>query len=1299
MNNIEITIFDIPEKEVLSKKSKRELDYEDAQRFEEAKKSSNIPSYHFNNFYEIDLYIEKIKIPDSNIISILCKWVIQYCIPLIDDNKGDIVVQNELPIYAFDISTKTFHRIPANKSFNIIGIKIPLMFIRNYDRSVVNTSDSYPLMTKVNVGNYGQVDKITSKYTQQDMELSDTFMNMDNEFILLDTNPIEKLKKVITYLKFLESYYQSNITMYVRFKFGKYVPYYINNGKAHWKFKRQLKHDDLINTLNKFQTVKTSDSYDSDVYLTMDINKMLYAYNVGILIGQDNDIFQSIIDNKKIQLDKTNSLSIEQNENMNKLLEVAKKRSIAFHKYNINDLTLLDDKQKKVIELEYTKFQKLTVHGAKKIQQLFSDLRLSFYDLEPSKLKSIMKEIESSIDSKTLNGTELMDGGICPHTYKYALITLENFGKPQLNSILRDQMINEYSLPAEVSGYFCKICGELLTETNITGINFGERSMYREEDPLQQMIWKEAMYVINSYVKFLTPMPIKPLVNSIASGLKHAIADEENKLYKSRMNTSTSIKDTLNLYANIYVYAALCSLMMNNIGKIVFGKDKVDTSNSTNNRTSSTTDRTNSTSDRTNSTSDRTNSTSDRTNSTSNTYGRMNSKSNNVRNTSIRGKGEPNFIKKDRKFIKKVRLNKVGGDKPNIKVTSETKMTPVNLKLYERQLLTIAINLIIVTKDATIRRLPNMNVDIIKQYFIKTAYAWTSQYVRPVSFNKREISYSKNVQDVTDAEPFYQYTVYVKKLSDQPHKTLTNILGRSLEQLEDDIVKGKNIYDTIVPPTQWKILGNSSNFDDLYDKYTYQSYINELNYRTDIYKLKNNKNTYENRSDDLLSLEKDVLKEMSKKYIYNSLFINMKSMVLHNNDFRSEKINLAEHYCPNGEFHKADAYEYDTTEYKISDIISMLKEKDNKVLSLHNFKNKRCGKCSNLIYDNKYDDKQHKNLHNIFKKRMNITAFYQYYDARCPKGDLHNITNGICEKCGFKTEDAVKIREGKLTTEYYDKFSDKFAEIEKEKNNLMIKKIKEHQKVNTVIKQETNTYDNTLKSIAEFSQLTGINYNLTINIGMTEGYKYDEIAQSKVNPIKELAVVDPQIYKTHALKIRNYIIQILRLYNTFINHENIEVSLEFKEILAEQRKIELKNISENMPKFNFIELDNKYKNISSELYANFLLNYLCDIFVRISKETKDKYKTSGKLLIKYFIDLLVTQEKMFSKPEPIIRDISITKLESDSEDENGVSGDEFHSDTEKSAEEFEDDQIEEVDETFDNEGYDVENSDDTWEQE
>ena len=123
----EITIFDIPDKEVIIDKSQKELEYDALE------KASRLEGYHFKNFYRLSILNESEQIPNSNISAVLCKYVIQFTQPVItrltDVKHFYIALQNERNVLAYEMSTDMYFSIPMNEHYKVIGIRLPTLLL------------------------------------------------------------------------------------------------------------------------------------------------------------------------------------------------------------------------------------------------------------------------------------------------------------------------------------------------------------------------------------------------------------------------------------------------------------------------------------------------------------------------------------------------------------------------------------------------------------------------------------------------------------------------------------------------------------------------------------------------------------------------------------------------------------------------------------------------------------------------------------------------------------------------------------------------------------------------------------------------------------------------------------------------------------------------------------------------------------------------------------------------------------------------------------------------------------------
>lgn len=1318
----EITIFDIPEQEIVINKSQKEIEYDNLKRL------SKLPSYHFDSFYDIELREEKHDIPQSNIVSILCKYVIKYCQPVMnsDDNGFKITLQNERITKIYDLSTNLYYSIPSNEQFNIVGIQLPYIFVNEYDKYMLSSFDHITNDDMANTGFYGLYDHQTNKFTAQKPGFNkpgDPYIEtIDNNIVLFrnENDANTKLKLLIDYIQYIEKYYAENYLTLVTDITFDYKPEFVNDGRTNWKIERDTNDTDVLKSLKKGYNGSLDNAFDSGLYLTLQKNDLIKAYNVGKKIGITSPVFKTELNIKKEKIEYQIDFEQQKQLNLEKQLETSKKRTIAYKKYKEMDLTKLDKKQLNVINLEYEKMQKtmnkkISIAGQEN-QKLWSNLRKSFLEIKDVKLRKVLQEIEKQISNKQLNSKELIEGGVCPHVYHQGKTMLKDFSKPWMSENIRKELINNFSLPESTAGYFCSICGEFLSEAdNERVVRFvaGEKVQNNiTDDPIKSMIWKEAMYTISTYVRFNTMIPIKPLVGSITNGLRDIIAQHETKLYRSRTNNADSIKDTLNLYSSIYIYAVLCAMMITNPNKMMFGRDKSEDINKLKDRRDKQQDKT--IKDKTFEDKQQDDNIQPPPLSEFVDHETPEDLAKNIQDEDLKEPVLPTI--KEQSMIG-------AGEKRNKKSKIKTYVggkTTKDIKLYERFILTTSLNLILVTKEPIIKRLTYMNIDVVKQLFLKTAYPWAKQHARPIKVSDDTIHTIDQKQNIIYMNPFYNYLYYAKRLaynsgSEKRYPSDINdvksILGRTIDEISEDM----KIYSNTHIPAKWDF------GDKYYDDYTYLSFLSVYKYLSDELFLKNfvprhaQVEKYYEDQKEMKKMEKLYLIELNKQKVRPMFQIEMlNDLTTKYSDFSPEKLDLAKFYCPNGQRHIIGNYIYKTKNkeeeldpnildkwVKNNDVENLAKYADYKLV------NERCKLCKKLIRTETSSDKTENTLQKKFGLLDDINAFYQYYTSRCPVNGLHDIIDHKCTKCKLDTKSDRTSADA-----YYNKYVDIFKKIEREKLSITIDSLDQateenkHSKefVKKIVIDQKVEYKYTLHKVAEWSQIAKKPYNVIVNIGLSENIKYIDILNANANPSK--LDLSNDAYVSQSLKLKNYIRSTLRDYNMLMNHEQIaELPLYLKNILNTQKKKDLSKMTKQMPQFinEFTELDNKYKyKLNPKNYANFLIEYLANIFVTLYEKTSSDYKLASNMFIKHYTDLIIEQERLHSKAEYVVNKKQKDDVkEEDNVSSDNVSGDDYlNRQTDVSEPEFslsekdEDYKADDIDDFSD--AYDVENAADIW---
>lgn len=1318
-----IKIFDVPEEENIDtfvNKSQREIEYE------ELKKTTKLDKYHFDNYYQFEILQDKLQEPDSNIISINLLYTLQYCYPIVTDitleRKQDkpksvasalklptkstmpITMQYSVPIQFeemrryYDIQLNTKYVEPG-KQILVCGIIIPSKMARFYNEYVLNVDNYLTNQDLANSGVYGILQWLSLQYTNRRLyplgtsnNLQKYGMNTDSDYTAILFKNEEHTEMILSFIKqyimVFHEYYSSDLTV-MNTEFNRLSDIYTkqlqdsSEPTKPWTYNFVAKND-ILTSINTISKDKFNYTYNIGMLNQLFSNDLFYLYNIGRFLTTNNDFFKDSL----VKYEKNNKykqdLLVEYNNAFIKKLEIIKKHVIAQRKYKRN-YNQLSKKEKEMIDREYVMISDEDENSVK-TRELFALAVNSLNNIESTDLRKYMKEIHALVKKDDLLKKQMLPGGVCTHTYLVLSKNEELFGKPWLNSDLRTELINQYSGYSDIDGYYCKICGEMIAEAqNEMSISFltQDKNRYVDiPDEIQSMIFKECLYILSSYVRFSIPVPLKPIVSAISNGLREVIAAQHRLLLKNRANTNDTIKDILIIYINIYAYACLCAMMMTS-DKIRFGKEKSNEETKVNTdirekkyekkrgRGENYVDIDEERSD---------DSDNERSEESDESYVNIDEQSNDGEESKERSESDESYVnideRSDERSEKSSDLSKKGG------------LVTKDIKFYERFILTTSLNLIMLNKDAVIRRTKSINFDIIKEVFLKVAYKWAKSHIKSIN-----IVNTTDEDIINNSDTLTQYVAYVSNIKSQEPKTVFNVDSKNPD---------KNYYANMKLPPKPSTFNDYQyeSFKSLYeylkngvwlafaDSEPFRAYYEKFKFLKDIeYERKQYKAMWKVSPNYRLILLNDLLK-------YNDFDI----------------ININRFYCPSGEKHKVGSFVYRNNgkevEFKKSDITDMVKS--GKITEIYDLEyvGEKCEKCDQILETIDTYDPNAKNskFDTMLTKKNDIAAFYEYYTVRCPEGDLHEYKGDICVKCKFNSKETEAAKKNvKNTDPYFTKYITKFKEIEKIQNKLAIESLNQIitslddsekydlSKYSTKDKTDTSDYIETFNNIAEWSQLFGIKYNILINIGLIEQYKFAEIAENKINPSRE------EYNYVQVMRVKMYIFETVREYNNILNYQySSKVPLAIKALIDEQKKTNFNFSTKELYQLpdDYLKLDDRYRReLDLKLYINFNLDYLARLILNISKNNNQKYKSIAHSLGEHFTTKIMNEEVMFSKPKPLVRKSSgEEKSDTSQEEKTEDSAIETANEDNQATEEEEENLI-----TLDH--FDVENADDVWETE
>ena len=1358
-----ITVFEVNEENIELGLSSKEIQYN------ELAEQGILSKHHFDNLLLIEDVLAKKAPPDTNIVGVLARYVAQYCLAIIaDETKNKYSVQAQfdevLPVIKSPDAQRKIY-IPKGTQISIVGFKIPAVFIRRYNENILIHDEHLSHTDISDSGRYVDYNMDTLRYLAQRPEFTHPGHIPIEAVVLFESEEHAKkiLLRIMEYIKYIERFYSTtfpHVTMDFEYieqePLKPFKPVKIESSAKPSATDLDL---EIVNQLKGAIEGKFGTSYAFDVLYTLDSNGILFVYNLGV--------FDELSQFKKLKSQKEAQIAYQLDYNRQVIASytyqnmLSKKRNIAIQKYGIDDLNDLTPQQMKIVDLEYKKTA--ITDDSKDVSRAFYRLSRSFEDADNKRLSEAISTIEKLVSAKQLSSYDILPGGFCPHVYAKGKVTLENFNKPWLQTKILEKMI-EYSLPSDISGYFCKICGEKLAETDraqsLTFSGDKNTAMYSisdtADDPLQSMIWKEAMYIISSNVRFKDPIPIKPLVASLAIGLRPVIAAEETKLYRSKTTAQEVIKDTLNLYAAIYIYASVCALMYHNPGRMVFARDKP--SESKEGKVAQIEQKTEQLRQQKN---EQLRQQKNEQKPKENRENRENREKNELRSSLIdsdneqdeqaeqaddeieeseytKNTEESEYIKdtKDQKEApmtnqnssnlgSKSALSKVRrfGIKGQGTVKGRSEQPQESNKKMEAIIVKNAIILLILSKETIITRIKTMSIPIIKSVF-SAAYKWALMHAKPIHVD-RDVTRQIEMDPIVML-PLYNYIHTMKRMeffsgkskfapgfNDVPH-----VIGVHREAALKAASNGESMWKNVKVELDTSKLSKIKGYAD-YAKKSFEKeleYVRDGIFRQPVVPLDIRMKEFRESLEDLRKFDRQLKTRMVKQKAGPHAEIPLNDNIALLNDYDPRKIDLAKHYCDNGQKHSLSIFVYSDGktqhEAKKSDIVNWLEKKTPELEKFANWEyiNDKCDKCNKLVRTAESNKKSMRALADMFGKIDDITAFYSYYDSRCPSGNLHEFVSfgnsndkksaisqekravsaisQQCKACGFETKFSRERDE-----KYYEKWRPKFLEVQREKLELAIKSIEDLAALPAKSPPRPKvTYQYTLKHTAEWSKILNIPYNTIVNIGLTEGVYVNDISEAKINPSKE-----DYFKKTRGLKLKSYILDTLRLYSNLLESDNIIVTDKEIADLAAAAKKAHPGLFDVLPKFNnFVEKDETHKYLPLDDYVNFLQEYLAGIMVSINN-IEQKYKAIGMQIIKLLTNRIMAKETFFSKPIPFFFKIDITSLE-DSEEE-GVSGDDWANAASSSSEsEFaEENEVETYENEINNDGFDVEEEGAIWE--
>ena len=1247
-----IVVFKPPETpEVKSNKTELEIIYD------EFVKTASIQPHHFKIFMEME-QLEDLNVDiKSNLPSILIKKILPYCIPIVKTipdytvktKKVDnfkkakvpekfveqyygISIQLEYPtecVFKYDqiVDEKTKLKtivIPKHETFRIIGIKIPDKIVKNVDKSFLNRMAELSNIDILQSGIFGTSEFQSGNYTQSRLsDITPQSVSKTHATIYFDSDDDARIKIQIVdkYIKYINNFYQTNMVMVYRYLYNRPFSTHIKIQEQlfnifnpeYYNKESKIQHEPAATLIAKLINTQLGDSTHNNDFMFNNHQVFDKLHHI-LLLGLSNESSK-----KKLQELNIQKLHIDTLNEFNKLkfqkkLEYAKKKAISFNKFKISNLMSLTDNQTKIVNLEFEKMEKV-YSDVKNNSNDFKVVNTLYWAMETGKTQIITEKL-SEIDKLVKIPKDLTDPKInilqkykkisliCPHVIvKARHMIKKNKNELTKSGLIREYLINHFSLPVMTDGYFCRICGELLADADAEEILkyiSGTRVTFdMGYDRLKSQMWKEVAHIITSYVKFKDAVNHKNIITSITNTLRPEMGTIESTLSKIKSNSKDNIKDLMRIYTVIYTFAIIVNMIVKNYGKITFT----------------------------------------------------------MRPISNRRPGKQGGVKKRKKRIvsRFIDTSRDSSDDESSIIENTKTIGGINNPRDTQKTLQNIINnalfLILRILNVVINDVTSISTDSIKPILIK-AYRWvaTLHVENTQGVIKKEV-HSDEVSNIKD-DKIYKYITYVMDLVEfckKKNKTIIqkhdikDVLGRSWQSIESGFAENISMYATAIIPDQWS--------ETKISKYKYDSFKSLIEYvKNKLYDEFAVPYTqplieYDKKYKYLKSIEEEIYQSQKRMDLrpFNNIFLQDNYMMTFN-DFSPNLVKIDKYYDNDGRRHKFDIFVYQNAnskgvlsgpkrEYAKADINNWLQTQDMK--KTMDFKqlfivDEKCSVCNVLLSQTK-----NKTVETAITELDNSSIFYRYFENRCPIGELHDFIISVqknkessCSKCGM-TESIVLNRDKK----YYDKYIKTYNKIISDKISLEREEISRlcNTTKDKIVNKKFPEWKFNNAPILELSRTFKIKYNIWINLGLTINRKFSLIESEKINPSES---VTPNMTILRNKQLYSYYLHVVTLFYSIKNYDIIQkIPYDLKQLMSKNKVRDLHEKLINIDQ-EILEKYNYYKdNMPQSIVSNFLLYSISITIINIYKSMKNANMAIANDAINYIINNIIQSEKMLSEPD------------------------------------------------------------------
>lgn len=551
-----------------------------------------------------------------------------------------------------------------------------------------------------------------------------------------------------------------------------------------------------------------------------------------------------------------------------------------------------------------------------------------------------------------------------------------------------------------------------------------------------------------------------------------------------------------------------------------------------------------------------------------------------------------------------------------------------NVKSDLKTIFKDAFNLLITTKQSLISKIPNITNDFIKSYLVKAYSIVVEKYNTQTSVGEEQRG---DQFTVLRLDPIFWHTLALKQVDalrkGKPvidPRDVEKIIGKTLEELS----KTKNAYENVsMNFNGWisqakdpvkSLRGDELQkfMDDLREEIIVNSYNNQLNYvQSRVFleylfvssDINPHIREYQDKSEAIAKRE-ELLADLVR-------FRRVRSFHVHFNEkltgFVYDPTQLNKIYGKDGHKHKWDSIQYSVQ--NPSYIIEI-----------------KCTICGESKSDpGKYDPS------NVLMQIHQKANFFNQYEFQCPedgKYPYHEWTSkNICRKCKVSPEEIYS-----KSTKYYNKYKDVFeksmkAKMEIDEDAIRTRKVEPEPSINIIWRHNPALITQFINKLIKINKMSHSKaYNIYYNLGLSEGYQYEDIIKGKVSPTRDIGECE---YLSRYIRLDTYIRKLIHEYY-FVKYQSRvsrmpqHIAILIKDLEKRKKKINYMQLPRILPdytqKLNQLRRDMIGKDNANETISNFTLDTLLNTLLDILKTD------IGDIFVKWFTDNLVINEEHYA---------------------------------------------------------------------